>query len=189
MNNMSKLKPIALQKHYKMIICQDFLLKQDIKTVMEIPIISKIVLNSSSKVFVTDKKYSIPGLLALEMITGQKLKNTLAKKSIAAFKSRQNQLIGCKVTLRGQGMYTFLEKLIQIILPRMRNYSGTILQNSYTQRHYSLGIENLLLFPELEDYFEYFECLKGMQITIATSNQKKHQSRFFLTSYKIPSIA
>ena len=158
--------------HYKQTISHDFILKKNIENIFEIPKLEKIILNTTSKVIVHDKKYIIPGLIALEIISGQKQKTTAAHKSISGFKLRENQIIGCKVDLRGELMFHFLEKLITIVLPRIRNFRGIFFKFFDGKANLNLGLSSLLIFPELENYFEYFEFIRGINITLVTSNNQ-----------------
>jgi large subunit ribosomal protein L5 len=178
-----------LATHYKQIICQDLLLKYSFNNIMEIPQLSKIVCSTTSKTIVHDKKYIVPGFVALEMISGQKLKYTSAKKSIATFKLRKKELLGCKVTLRNHAMYNFLQKFITIIIPRLRDTYKIGVQHLDNNANINIGIDNLLIFPELENHFEYFEYLSGINISIVTKNMKKKtQAKTFLTAFQIPSV-
>ena len=152
--------------YYKQSICADLLLKQNIENILQIPKLEKIVLNTSSKVIRSDKKNIIPGLAALEFLSGQKQKTTSAYKSISGFKLRENQVIGCKVTLRDEIMFNFLEKLITIILPRIRHFRSIDFNVFDGKGNVSLGLSPLLIVPELESYFEYFECIRGINITL-----------------------
>jgi large subunit ribosomal protein L5 len=165
--------------HYKETISYDLILKKNIENLLEIPKLKKIILNTTSKVIVYDKKYIIPGLVALEIISGQKQKITSAHKSISGFKLRENQIIGCKVDLRGELMFHFLEKLITVILPRVRNFRGIFFKFFDGNGNLNLGLSSLLIFPELENYFEYFEFIRGINITLVTSNNKL-KPNFFL---------
>lgn len=165
--------------HYKETISYDLILKKNIENLLEIPKLKKIILNTTSKVIVYDKKYIIPGLVALEIISGQKQKITSAHKSISGFKLRENQIIGCKVDLRGELMFHFLEKLITIVLPRVRNFRGIFFKFFDGNGNLNLGLSSLLIFPELENYFEYFEFIRGINITLVTSNNKL-KPNFFL---------
>jgi len=155
--------------HYKQTISYDLLLKQNIENILEIFKLEKIILNTTSKVIVSDKKNIIPGLVALELFSGQNQKITSATKSISGFKLRENQVIGCKVTLRGQTMFNFLEKLVTIILPRIRHFNGIDLNLFDGKGNLSLGLSSLLIFPELESYFEYFENIRGINISLITN--------------------
>ena len=184
------------QEHYKKIICTDFLYKKNYKNIFEIPKIEKIILSITSKNIISDKKNIIPGLISLELISGQKVKQTSARKSIASFKLRKNQLIGCKTDLRNKNLYHFLEKLVTIILPRIRQFNGINIKVLNEKTHVTLGLSEILVFPELENYFEYFEFLKGVTITIVSNlnkkksfnNEKKNQSLFltFLSGFQFP---
>ena len=113
-----------LKLYYDHVICQDLILKQNYTTIFQLPSFKKVTINTSSKLYLVDKKYIVPSILGVELITGQKPKLTYAKKSIASFKIRENQLLGCKVTLRGASLYLFLDVLITMILPRLRDFSG-----------------------------------------------------------------
>ena len=174
-------------KHYKETISYDLILKKNIENILEIPKLEKIILNTTSKVIAHDKKYIIPGLIALEIISGQKQKTTAAHKSISGFKLRQNQIIGCKVDLRGELMFHFLEKLITIVLPRVRNFRGIFFNFFDGKGNLNLGLSSLLIFPELENYFEYFEFIRGINITLVTSNNHLKPDFFFKKTRLQPS--
>jgi len=156
--------------HYKQTLCFDLLLKQNIENILQIPRLDKIVLNTTSKLIKTDKKNIIPGLVALELLSGQKQKTTSAHKSISGFKLRENQLIGCKVTLRGETMFNFLEKLVTIILPRIRHFKPIDVSVFDGKGNLNLGLSSLLIVPELENHFEYFVSLGGININLITTS-------------------
>ena len=158
--------------HYKETIAYDLLLKQNIGNFLEIAQLEKIILNTTSKIIVSDKKNIIPGLIALQLVSGQHQKITSAEKSIAGFKLRENQVIGCKVTLRGEQMFNFLEKLITIILPRIRHFNPINFSHFDGKGNLSLGLSPILIIPELESYFEYFESIGGINISLITSGFK-----------------
>ena len=141
---------LRVDTYYREVISQDFIYKQNYHNVMELPKIEKLVVNSTSKFFVEDRKNIIPTLLGLEMICGQKLKISTAEKSIAGFKIRQGQTIGCKVTLRKHSASVFLDKLLFLILPRFNNFTPLKTHCFDKQGNYTLGLNDLLLFPELE---------------------------------------
>ncbi len=124
----------------------------------------KLVLNTTSKSVVRDKKFLIPMLAALELISGRRPKRTYAKKSVASFQVRKRQCIGCKVTLRGNKMYHFLEKCRITILPRLRDFQR--FGRPEGAQSLNFGIDNILIFPELENHFELFEQVKGINISI-----------------------
>lgn len=176
------------KKYYQQIICQDLLLKQNYKTIMELPSLQKIVLNTTSKLYTTDKKNILPALMAMELISGQKAKLTSAKKSIASFKIRENQIIGCKTTLRHLSMYLFFEKLLTVVLPRVRDFSNVQIKNLDNHGNFSLGITNLLIFPEIENYFELFDVIRGLNINIIISAQNKKDALVFYSAFQIPHL-
>ncbi len=182
--------------HYRKNVCSDLIYKQNLKNLFEIPKIKKIILNTTYKTIINDKKHIVPSLFSLELISGQKLKWTTAHKSIANFKLRQNQIIGCKVDLQNLHMYSFLEKLVTIILPRIGSFSGISI-NSFNQHQcLSIGLPEILVFSELENYFEFFESLKGVDITIVTNVKKTKNfnvshlstlpSLIFLSAFQFP---
>lgn len=173
--------------HYKQTISYDLLLKQNIENILEIFKLEKIILNTTSKVIVSDKKNIIPGLVALELFSGQNQKITSATKSISGFKLRENQVIGCKVTLRGDTMFNFLEKLITIILPRIRHFNAIDLNVFDGKGNLSLGLSSVLIVPELESYFEYFESIGGINISLITNvylSDKQSSSQNSTLGYK-----
>jgi len=175
-----------IQSYYREIISQDLIYKQNIHNIMQLPSIEKMVINSTSKSFIEDRKNITPTLLGLEMISGQKLKISVAEKSIAGFKIRQGQTIGCKVTLRKDSIYSFLDKLTLVILPRLSNLSFLTLESFDKQANYTIGLNDLLLFPELETQFELFENLKGMDISFVMSKKNKYENLLLLSALQIP---
>lgn len=177
---------LRVDTYYREVISQDFIYKQNYHNVMELPKIEKLVINSTSKSFVEDRKNITPLLLGLEMICGQKLKINAAEKSIAGFKIRQGQTIGCKVTLRRHSMSVFLEKLLLPILPRFSNFTGIPLSSFDKQGNYTLGLNDLLLFPELETQFELFEKLRGIDISFVMCKKNKYENLLLLTALQIP---
>ena len=175
-----------IQSYYREIISQDLIYKQNIHNIMQLPSIEKLVINSTSKSFIEDRKNITPTLLGLEMICGQKLKISVAEKSIAGFKIRQGQTIGCKVTLRKDSIYSFLDKLTLVILPRLSNLSFLTLESFDKQANYTIGLNDLLLFPELETQFELFENLKGIDISFVMRKKNKYENLLLLTALQIP---
>jgi len=175
-----------IQSYYREIISQDLIYKQNIHNIMQLPSIEKLVINSTSKSFIEDRKNITPTLLGLEMICGQKLKISVAEKSIAGFKIRQGQTIGCKVTLRKDSIYSFLDKLTLVILPRFNNFTALTLESFDKQANYTIGLNDLLLFPELETQFELFENLKGIDISFVMRKKNKYENLLLLTALQIP---
>lgn len=244
------------QYYQNNILSRDFILKTHCKNIMEVPILSKIVLNTSIKnssraslireadkkrgtntgelsrenfSIINDKNRNISSLIALEIISGQKLKKTRSKKFIAGFKLRKGELIACKVTLRGERMSSFFEKLVMIVFPKLRDFQGlsvnkvdntsknsihralrldennSVLQSPIIGQHktignqknlqhnsfdnhgnISFGIQNLLLFPELESHYELFESLKGFQVTLVTNARNNKEALLLLSGHQIP---
>ncbi len=154
------------------------------KNVMEVPKLNKIVINmglGSSK----DNPKAIEGAVSeLELISGQKPVVTLAKKSIANFKLREGVKIGTKVTLRGEKMYDFLDKLVSVALPRVRDFRG-INPNSFDGRgNYTLGIKEQLIFPEI--VYDMIEQIRGMDITVVTTAKTDEEAKAFLELMGMP---
>lgn len=170
--------------YYQNIICQDLLLKQNYKSIMELPSIDKIVCNTSSKFYAADRKNLLPALLALEMITGQKAKLTTAHKSIAGFKLRKDQPVGCTVTLRHHKMYPFLEKCLFLLLTH-----GTKLLN-LNQKNLDFSVDQFSRFPELQEHFELFLNIKGIQISfhVRQVDHKKYKNNATLlySAFQLP---
>ena len=161
-----------LFKHYRDVVSQDLLLIQNLENLHLIPSIREIVLNSSSKLYIRDTKLVIPALVALELVSGQKVSTTWARRSIAAFKLREGTLLGCRLILRGQKMYTFLEKLISLLMPRLREFERVLLRSCDKKGNYTIGVEGLMGFPELQLYFESFEQIRGLDITFVLNRSK-----------------
>lgn len=185
------------KKYYQNIIAYDLILKQNYTSIMQLPCIEKIVLNTSSKIYVNDRKSLLFSLAALELLSGQKPQLTYVRKSIANFKIREHQIIGCKVDLRDNQMYNFLDKLSKIIFPRIRDYSKkqSIKQNSHNFQHsikdasvstYNFGFHNMMLFPELENHYELVENFRGMNSTFIFSNSNKNLCSLLLSGFQLP---
>lgn len=183
-----------LSLHYKQIICPDYLLQCPVENIMEIPCLEKIVLNSSSKAVINNKRAHLPALLALKVISGQRSKNTWSRKSIAAFKLREKNLLGCKVTLRALPMYIFLEKLMMDLLPRVKlhqeytkdKYNQDL--HSYLDKdgNYNVGVSDPFFFRELETHFESFKSLPGLNITVVTSTPRVDKITLIFNGLQIP---
>ena len=156
----------------------------DLKNPMAVPRIEKIVLNMGLGEATQNSKLLDPLVADLAAIAGQKPVTTRAKKSIAAFKVREGMPIGAMVTLRGDIMYEFLDRLIQIGLPRVRDFRG-VSTNSFDGRgNYTLGMRDQLIFPEID--YSKVEKLKGMNITIVTTAPDDNQARALLKAFGIP---
>ena len=184
-NLLSSCIPYRLRtdNYYREVISQDLIYKQNYHNIMELPKIEKLVINSTSKSFIEDRKNITKTLLGLEMICGQKLKISTALRSIAGFKIRQGQTIGCKVTLRKHSLSGFLDKLILVILPRFNNFTG---KEILIDNHYSVGLTDLLLFPELEKLFSLFENLRGLDLSFVMHKKNIDENLLLLTALQLP---
>ena len=156
-----------LKEMYNKTIVSDLMSKHNYKNVMEVPKLEKIVVNIGCGDATTNSKLLEASMRDLETITGQKPVATKAKKSIAGFKLREGQAIGCKVTLRGENMYNFLDKLISITLPRVRDFRGISNKAFDGRGNYTLGLTEQLIFPEIE--YDDVVKVRGMDIVFVTS--------------------
>lgn len=160
-----------IEKFYREVFCFDLLLQCSLRGIMELSPPNKIVLNTSSKRIVQDKKELIVGLSACLIISGQRCQTTWARRSIAGFKLREGSVIGCKVTLRGNSMYAFLDKLINLVLPRAR--PSLINQAIDPDGTYNIGISDPFLFVELEHHYDLFQSLQGFDIALVMCPREK----------------
>ncbi len=154
------------------------------KNIMEIPKIEKIVINMGVGEAKDNAKALESAVKDMEIITGQKAVITKAKKSIANFKIREGVAIGCKTTLRGEKMYEFLDRLINLALPRVRDFRG-VNPNGFDGRgNYSLGIKEQLIFPEIE--YDKVDKVRGMDVCIVTTARTDEEARELLTLFSMP---
>ena len=154
------------------------------KSVMQVPRISKITLNMGIGEAMDDKKVIAFAVADLEKIAGQKPVVTMARKSIAGFKVREGWPIGCKVTLRGERMYEFLDRLITIALPRVRDFRGLSIKSFDGRGNYSLGFKEQIVFPEIE--YDKVDTLRGLDITITTSAKNDKEAQGLLEAFSFP---
>jgi large subunit ribosomal protein L5 len=154
------------------------------KSAMQVPRIQKITLNMGLGEAMEDKKVMVAAMAELEKIAGQKPVPTLARKSIAGFKVRENWPIGCKVTLRGKRMYEFLDRLITIALPRVRDFRGLSIKSFDGRGNYSLGFKEQIVFPEIE--YDKIDALRGLDITITTSAKHNKEAQALLEAFNFP---
>ena len=171
--------------YYNNILARDLILKLNIKNTFEIPKLSKIVLNTSSKKCLK-KKQMLLHMLALELISGQKVKKTKALHSIATFKLKQNDLIGAKVTLRNDNMYNFLDQLTLIILPRINHFTQYSFNKKFNQNNFTLGLNQFSYFPQLENKYNILEKISGLDVTFVLSKNKNSNIHLLLSGFKIP---
>ena len=173
-----------LQERYTNEITKNLMKKFGYASKMQAPKIEKIVLNIGVGDAVSNSKLLDDAVNELTLITGQKPVVTRAKKSIAGFKLREGQAIGCKVTLRGERMYEFLDKLVSISLPRVRDFRG-VPKNSFDGRgNYTLGVKEQLIFPEID--FDKVAKLRGMDIVFVTTAKTDEEGRALLTELGMP---
>ena len=160
-----------LKEKYKNEIAAALKKKFDYKNVMEIPKLEKVIVNMGVGEAVQNSKAIDAAVGDMTIITGQKPVVTKAKKSIAAFKLRAGMPIGCKVTLRGDRMYEFVDKLITVVLPRVRDFRGISPKSFDGRGNYSLGIKEQLIFPEID--YDKIDKVRGMDIIFVTTAKKK----------------
>jgi large subunit ribosomal protein L5 len=161
------------------------LLKElELKNAMAVPRLNKIVVNMGMGEATQNSKILDPAVNELGQITGQKPIVTKAKKSIAAFKVREGQAIGTMVTLRGDRMYEFLDRLVNIVLPRVRDFKGVSTKSFDGRGNYTLGLHDQLIFPEIS--YEKVDKMKGMNVTIVTTAANDNQARSLLKHLGMP---
>ena len=173
-----------LEEKYKNEVVPSLMEKHNYKTVMLVPKIEKIVVNMGVGDAVANSKMLDAAIEDLEKITGQKAVATTAKKSIASFKLREGHKIGCKVTLRGEKMYNFLDKLISISLPRVRDFRGLSPRSFDGRGNYTIGIKEQLIFPEIN--FDEVVKVRGMDIVIVTTAKSNEEAYDLLKELGIP---
>jgi large subunit ribosomal protein L5 len=154
------------------------------QNVMQVPKITKITVNMGVGEAMADKKIIDNAASDLAKITGQKPKITRARKSIATFKVRENWPIGCVVTLRGARMYEFLDRLISVALPRVRDFRGLSGRSFDGRGNYSMGVKEQIIFPEID--FDKVDALRGMDITIVTTAKNDEEARALLEAFSFP---
>ena len=173
-----------LQEKYNNSVKAELVNKFNYSSTMEIPKLEKIVVNMGVGDAVSNSKVLDDAVNELQAITGQKPVITKAKKSIASFKLREGMPIGCKVTLRGERMYEFLDKLVSISLPRVRDFHG-VNDNAFDGRgNYTLGIKEQLIFPEIN--FDNIKKIRGMDIVIVTTANTDEEGRALLSLLGMP---
>ncbi|MDO4514961.1 MAG: 50S ribosomal protein L5 [Lachnospiraceae bacterium] len=173
-----------LKEQYKSEIVDAMTKKFGYKNIMEVPKLDKIVINMGVGEAKENAKILESAVKDLETITGQKAVVTRAKKAVANFKIREGMPIGCKVTLRGEKMYEFLDRLVNLALPRVRDFRG-VNANSFDGRgNYSLGIKEQLIFPEIE--YDKVDKVRGMDIIFVTTAKTDEEARELLRLFNMP---
>jgi large subunit ribosomal protein L5 len=158
--------------------------KLGLKNTMQVPRITKITLNMGVGEAVADKKVLDHAVGDMQMIAGQKPVKTLARKSVAGFKIRDGYPIGCKVTLRRERMYEFLDRLVSIAIPRIRDFRGLNAKSFDRQGNYSLGVSEQIIFPEIN--YDQVDAIRGMDITISTTARNADEGRALLDAFNFP---
>ena len=173
-----------LQEQYRDELRGQIQQKLGLGNVMEVPRITKITLNMGVGEAVADKKVLDNAMRDMEMISGQKPVRTLARKSVAGFKIRDGYPIGCKVTLRRERMYEFLDRLVNIAIPRIRDFRGLNPRSFDRQGNYSMGVSEQIIFPEIN--YDQVDEIRGMDITISTTARNPAEGRALLEAFSFP---
>jgi len=173
-----------LQQFYKDTVVKKLMDERGYKNVMQVPRIEKITINMGVGEAIGDKKVIENALADMEKISGQKPVTTLARKSVASFKVRDGYPIGCKVTLRKERMYEFLDRLISVAIPRIRDFRGMSSKAFDGQGNYNMGVKEQIIFPEIE--YEKIDAIRGMDINITTSAKNDEDARALLAAFNFP---
>ncbi len=173
-----------LQQYYKDTVIQKLTEQFGYKTVMQVPKITKITLNMGLGEAVADKKIIDNGVEDLKKISGQKPQVTKARKSVANFKVREGWPVGCKVTLRSERMYEFLDRLVSIAIPRIRDFRGLSPKSFDGRGNYSMGVKEQIIFPEID--YDKIDVIRGLDITITTTAKTNKEGRALLAAFNFP---
>lgn len=173
-----------LQEYYRDTVVSQLMQQFNYTSVMEVPRIRKITLNMGVGEAVADKKVIDNAVGDMQKIAGQKPVVTKARKSIATFKVREDYPVGCMVTLRRARMYEFLDRLVSIAIPRIRDFRGISGKAFDGRGNYNMGIKEQIIFPEIE--YDKIDALRGMNITIVTSAKTDAEAKALLTAFKFP---
>ncbi|MCB1677808.1 MAG: 50S ribosomal protein L5 [Halioglobus sp.] len=174
----------TLQEKYRSELAPRLREELGLKNVMEVPRITKITLNMGVGEALGDKKALENAVADMERIAGQKAVVTRARKSIAGFKVRDGWPIGCKVTLRAERMYEFLDRLISIAIPRIRDFRGISPKSFDGRGNFAMGVSEQIIFPEIE--YDQVDALRGMDITITTTARTDDEGRALLRAFNFP---
>ena len=173
-----------LKEHYQNVIVDAMIKKFGYKNIMEVPKLDKVVINMGVGEAKENAKVLESAIADMEKIAGQKAVVTRAKNSVANFKIREGMAIGCKVTLRGEKMYEFVDRLINLALPRVRDFRG-VNPNAFDGRgNYALGIKEQLIFPEIE--YDKIDKVRGMDVIFVTTAKTDEEARELLRLFNMP---
>jgi len=173
-----------LQIHYREAVVKQLMDQFGYKSSMQVPRIDKIVLNMGVGEAIADKKIMDNAVSDMAKIAGQRPLVTNARKSVAQFKIRAGYPIGCKVTLRGRRMYEFLDRLVSIAMPRIRDFRGISGRSFDGQGNYNMGVKEQIIFPEIE--YDKIDAIRGMNITISTTAQTDNEAKALLSAFRFP---
>ena len=173
-----------LQDYYRETVVPELMKKFGYKTSMQVPRIEKITLNMGVGEATADKKILDNAIGDLTKITGQKPVATKSRKSIATFKIRKGYPIGCMVTLRGKRMFEFLDRLVTVAMPRIRDFRGISTRAFDGRGNYSVGVREQIIFPEIE--YDKIDALRGMNVSITTTAKTDEEARALLAAFRFP---
>jgi large subunit ribosomal protein L5 len=173
-----------LQAHYRDTVVKQLMQQFGYKTVMQVPRIEKVTLNMGVGEAVADKKIMDNAVADMTKIAGQKPLVTKSRKSIAVFKIRTGYPVGCKVTLRGTRMYEFLDRLVTVAIPRIRDFRGIPAKSFDGRGNFNFGVKEQIIFPEIE--YDKIDALRGMNITITTTARSNEEGKALLAAFKFP---
>jgi large subunit ribosomal protein L5 len=173
-----------LQEKYTSELHEQIQKKLGLENSMQVPRITKITLNMGVGEAVADKKVLDNAVADMEKIAGQKVVKTLARKSVAGFKIRDGYPIGCKVTLRRERMYEFLDRLVNIAIPRIRDFRGLNPKSFDKQGNYSMGVAEQIIFPEIN--YDQIDAIRGLDITVSTTATNAEEGRALLEAFNFP---
>ena len=173
-----------LKEYYRQTVVPQLMKQFNYASVMEVPCVTKVTLNMGVGEAVADKKIMENAIADMMKIAGQKPIATLSRKSIAGFKIREGIPIGCKVTLRRERMYEFMDRLISVAIPRIRDFRGLNGRSFDGRGNYSMGVKEQIIFPEIE--YDKIDAIRGMDITITTSAKTDAEARALLMAFNLP---
>ncbi len=173
-----------LQAHYRDTVVKQLMQQFGYKTVMQVPRIEKITLNMGVGEAVADKKIMDNAIADMTKLAGQKPLVTKSRTSIAVFKIRTGYPVGCKVTLRGTRMYEFLDRLVTVAIPRIRDFRGIPAKSFDGRGNFNFGVKEQIIFPEIE--YDKIDALRGMNITITTTAKSNEEGKALLAAFKFP---